>query len=149
MRLTGEDIQTLTAALESTPYAEFHVESGGYSLVLRRTAGCWSAEATVLTGAPAGTEAAAADEADYRDEGLVIRSPLVGVFYRAPKPGAPPFVEDGSIVTPETVVGITETMKLMNSVHAGVSGRITHIAAADASFVEAGQVLMHVEEVAP
>ena len=48
---------------------------------------------------------------------------MLGVFYRAPKPGAPPFVEVGAKVEPGTVIGIIEVMKLMNSIHAGDRGR--------------------------
>jgi acetyl-CoA carboxylase biotin carboxyl carrier protein len=147
MRLSSDDIQALIAALEETSYGELRLETGSYSLFLRRTGGAWSVDATVLKAA-----AAASDETEAGNETAgdspIIRSPLAGIFYRAPKPGTPPFVEVGSIVTPDTVIGITETMKLMNSVHAGVSGRITQIAVGDASFVEAGQVLMHIEETA-
>ena len=52
-------------------------------------------------------------------------SPLLGTFYRAPKPGAPPFVEVGSAVEADTVVAIIEVMKLMNTVRAGVRGTVT------------------------
>ncbi|MBK8629362.1 MAG: hypothetical protein IPN84_03885 [Sphingomonadales bacterium] len=73
-----------------------------------------------------------------------ITAPLPGTFYRAPSPGAPPFVEEGDQVGPETVVGIVETMKLMNPVHAGCSGEIVAILADNAAMVEKDAVLMHV-----
>lgn len=76
-------------------------------------------------------------------EGMVgIKSPMVGSFYRSPEPGAPPFVEVGSIVNPESVVCIIEVMKLMNSLPAGVSGTITDILVSDGDPVEYGQVLI-------
>ncbi|HEV8280065.1 MAG TPA: biotin/lipoyl-containing protein, partial [Streptosporangiaceae bacterium] len=50
-----------------------------------------------------------------------VRAPLLGTFYRAPQPGAPPYVEIGSQVAADTVVAIIETMKLMNPVHAGTA----------------------------
>jgi acetyl-CoA carboxylase biotin carboxyl carrier protein len=81
--------------------------------------------------------------------GLIeLPSPLLGTFYRAPKPGAPPFIEVGSEVGPETVIGLVETMKLMNSVYAGVKGRVAEICAADAQFVEQGVVLARIEPAA-
>jgi acetyl-CoA carboxylase biotin carboxyl carrier protein len=78
-------------------------------------------------------------------EGLTdVRAPLLGTFYRAPRPGAPPFVDVGSRVQQDTVVGIVETMKLMNSVAAGVSGTVTEILLANAQFAEQGAVLMRI-----
>ena len=57
-------------------------------------------------------------------DGLIdIHPPIIGTFYRAPKPGAAPFVEVGSTVGKDTIVGIVETMKLMNSVYAGAAVR--------------------------
>jgi acetyl-CoA carboxylase biotin carboxyl carrier protein len=74
----------------------------------------------------------------------LVRAPLLGTFYRAPRPGAPPFVEVGSQVEPDTVIGIIETMKLMNSVSAGLRGRVTEILVADAQFAPQGAPLMRV-----
>jgi len=74
-----------------------------------------------------------------------VTTPLPGTFYRSPKPGAPPFVEVGARVTRDTVVAIVETMKLMNSVYAGVSGRIVTVTVADGSFVPQNSLLMQIE----
>ncbi|MGC2029466.1 MAG: biotin/lipoyl-containing protein, partial [Steroidobacteraceae bacterium] len=71
-----------------------------------------------------------------------ITSPLLGTFYRAPKPGSPPFVEIGTAVDEDSVIAIVEVMKLMNTVRAGVKGVITEILPADESLVEFGDVLM-------
>jgi acetyl-CoA carboxylase biotin carboxyl carrier protein len=77
--------------------------------------------------------------------GLVaVRAPLPGTFYRAPRPGAAPFVEVGSRVDPDTVVGIMETMKLMNSVTAGVAGAVAEICLANAEFAAHGATLLRI-----
>ena len=81
-----------------------------------------------------------------RDGLRAVRAPLPGTFYRAPMPGAPPFVEVGRRVEPDTVVGIVETMKLMNSVPAGVSGTVAEILLANAEFAERDAVLMWIQE---
>jgi acetyl-CoA carboxylase biotin carboxyl carrier protein len=73
-----------------------------------------------------------------------VASPLLGIFYRAPKPGEPPFVEVGSKVSEETVVCIIEVMKLMNSVRAGVKGEVVEILALNGALVEYGEVLLRV-----
>ena len=79
------------------------------------------------------------------ETGLVaVRAPLPGTFYRAPRPGAAPFVEVGSRVEADTVIGIVETMKLMNSVHAGVAGEVAGFCVANAGFAERGATLLRI-----
>ncbi len=85
-------------------------------------------------------------EAPEPDGLRAVRAPLPGTFYRAPTPGAPPFVDVGSRVEPDTVVGIVETMKLMNSVSAGARGTVEQIPLANAQFAERDAVLMWIRE---
>lgn len=73
-----------------------------------------------------------------------VSSPLLGTYYRAPKPGAPPYVEVGSNVEEDTIVGIIEVMKLMNTVRAGARGRVTEILARDGVLVEYGETLLRI-----
>jgi len=75
---------------------------------------------------------------------LEITAPLLGIFYVAPKPGEPPFVEVGSKVVEETMVGIVEVMKLMHTVRAGVTGEVVEILVRNGGAVEYGEVLMRV-----
>ena len=82
-------------------------------------------------------------------EGLIpIQSPMLGTFYRAPKPGAPPFVEVGQRVSEEDTLCIIEVMKLFSTIKAGVKGRIVRICAEDGQLVEFKQTLFWVEPVA-
>lgn len=79
-------------------------------------------------------------------EGLIpIKSPLLGIFYRSPKPGAPPFVKDGSHVAEADTVCLIEVMKLFTTVKAGLNGRIVKICAENNEMVEYGQILFLVE----
>jgi acetyl-CoA carboxylase biotin carboxyl carrier protein len=73
---------------------------------------------------------------------IMIKSPMVGTFYRCPKPGDPPFVEVGAAVQKDTVLCIIEVMKLMNSLEAKVTGVVTRILVEDAQPVAHGQPLM-------
>jgi len=75
----------------------------------------------------------------------IVAAPLPGTFYRAPRPGAEPFVQVGDEVAPDTVVAIIETMKLMNSVHAGTTGRVARISAGNGEFAALGATLMLIE----
>ena len=79
-------------------------------------------------------------------EGLVpITAPLLGTFYVAPEPGAPPFVQVGASVTEDTTVGLIEVMKVFNSVRAAVNGTIIEVVAQNGQFVEYGQTLLLVK----
>ncbi len=81
-------------------------------------------------------------------EGLLpITAPMLGTFYRTPKPGAPPYVEVGSMVNEEDPVCIIEVMKLFNTVKAGVRGRIVQVCAEHGQMVEFQQTLFLVEEI--
>lgn len=109
-----------------------------------------TARADGAAGATGGAAAAAPRPAAGAPgpDGLLraVRAPLPGTFYRAPMPGAPPFVDVGSRVEPDTVVGIVETMKLMNSVSAGARGLVEQIPLANAQFAERDAVLMWIRE---
>ncbi len=78
----------------------------------------------------------------WPEDSIVIRSPMVGTFYRSPAPGATPFVEVGQAVEPETTVCIIEVMKLMNSIAAGAHGTVVQVLVDDAALVEAAQPLI-------
>ncbi|MCV5111916.1 acetyl-CoA carboxylase biotin carboxyl carrier protein, partial [Escherichia coli] len=74
-----------------------------------------------------------------------ITSPIVGTFYRSPAPDKPPYVSEGSRVTPETVVCIVEAMKLMNEIQAETTGEIVKIYVENGEPVEFGQPLFGVK----
>ncbi len=97
----------------------------------------------VAGAAGAGGVAEAGAGRDASRAGQVpVTAPLPGTFYRAPRPGAAPFVEVGDQVTEDTVVAIVETMKLMNSVHAGTRGRVAEICLQNAGTAAQGATLM-------
>ena len=82
----------------------------------------------------------------YKRQGLIpIKSPLLGIFYRSPKPGSPPFVEIGSEITEDDTVCLVEVMKLFNTVKAGVKGRIAKICAENNQMIEYNQTLFLIE----
>lgn len=96
--------------------------------------------------APAPTQGAAgapeAQAPEEPEEGLhPIKSPIVGTFYRAPAPGAPPFVEVGDHVSPGQTLCIVEAMKVMNEIESDVSGTVVKILVENGEPVEHGQTL--------
>lgn len=139
--LTAEDVAEIAAILEASGYREIDIATRRFRLRVAKGDGGeggitqewqWAGDAVAAAEA-VGVEAADPD---------CICAPLPGTFYHAPAPGAPPFVRVGDGVGPETVVGIVETMKLMNPVHAGRSGTVAEVLAPNAAMVAKGQALI-------
>lgn len=102
----------------------------------------------LLTAEPVGSSSTASSElpdksAEPSDEHLlhIIKSPIVGTFYRAPSQESEPFVKAGDLVDSDTVVCIVEAMKLMNEIQAEVSGQVVKIFVENKQPVEYGQPL--------
>src|SRR6266487_854389 len=160
--LTNEDVADILALLDSLPYGEFDLETPRFRLTLRHTPGGWTQSTQVLSApeplaapepvaAPEGAalgvdgDGSGADEVDEGDGELVaVRAPLPGTFYRAPRPVAAPFAEVGGRVGADTVIGIVETMKLMNSVPAGVAGVVAEFCVTNADFAAQGAALLRI-----
>lgn len=98
------------------------------------------AAAPVSAAAPAAAPAAPAEPS-----GHAVKSPMVGTFYRAPSPGAKPFVDVGSTVTQGDTVCIIEAMKLMNEIEADKSGTVKAILVESGQAVEYGQPMFIIE----
>jgi len=77
---------------------------------------------------------------------VLVKSPMVGTFYRAPSPDSPLFVNVGTVVGAETVVCIIEAMKVMNEIQAEVSGRVIEILVENGATVEYGQPLFKLKQ---
>ncbi len=152
MSLTAAEVAEIMRLVEQSEFDELTLEIDGVKLTLRRGAPAASSSEPVTPSSVATAPAPAAAapppttspnvDPNMRD----VVSPLLGTFYRAPKPGAPPFVEVGAQVQEETVIGIIEVMKLMNTVRAGVSGTVSEILVADGALTEYGQALLRVRK---
>jgi acetyl-CoA carboxylase biotin carboxyl carrier protein len=97
------------------------------------------------TGPSAGSGGAAPEPAAAEPKGHQLKSPMVGTFYRAPSPGAPPFVEIGQAVTKGQTLCIIEAMKLLNEIESDISGSIKAILVENGQPVEYGQPLFLIE----
>lgn len=149
MSISHDDVERIVRLLEASQFDELHLELEGLKLDLRRRGAAPAASRATASGpsiAPAVAAAAPTSPAPAAQQsGLIdVKAPMLGTFFLSPKPGAEPFVRVGSQVEPDTVIGIVEVMKLMNSVSAGVSGEVFEIVAPDAQLVEYDQVLIRV-----
>ena len=142
--LTPEDVADIVAILDGSHFERLDIKTKRYALRIARSGAGWTQEWDERDAAAPAVVVAAAAITEDSGEGEPVLAPLPGTFYRAPQPGAPPFVDIGDRVGPDTVVGIIETMKLMNSVHAGVSGLVSAIVVENATLVTGEAVLMRV-----
>lgn len=149
MTLTAKDVAEIMRVLEESTFDSLSLEMDGVKLHLHRGSpvrarqGLSHAPVEETTSARSELQSTKAEQRAKSDL-LEVPSPLLGIFHRSPKPGAPPFVEVGSRVEEQTVIGIIEVMKLMNSVQAGVKGEVVEILIENGGAVEYGQILMRV-----
>jgi acetyl-CoA carboxylase biotin carboxyl carrier protein len=129
--------------------AEITVEEAGMRVSVRRRE-----EPDAATPAPAPAPAVPTPDdlvapltpVEPPTDGIVrVEAPMVGTFYRAPSPGAPPFVEEGGSVASGQTLCILEAMKLMNEIKADLDGIVRRIHAANGDAVEFGQLLFEIE----
>lgn len=153
MSLTAKDIAEIARLLDESRFSSLDLTVGDFRLKIRRDGGWTGREEDDAAAAPAPeTEAAPVEppppigqEAGAPRVGeFDVPAPLLGNFYAAPRPGDAPFVAVGDTVSEDSVVGIIEVMKLMNSVRAGVAGKVVAILAVDGSAVEEGQPLVRI-----
>jgi acetyl-CoA carboxylase biotin carboxyl carrier protein len=154
MSLSSKEIKEILAILEDSGWDEAEVSVGDVTLsvskgALDRPAHSPQAPPPSQTSPAPQAAAAAVPEAaapvpDPRANGHLISSPSVGVFWRAPEPGAPPFVEEGAEVQAGQALCIVEIMKLMQQITADVAGIVTAIHTENGGQVEFGTPLFSI-----
>ncbi|RBI86635.1 acetyl-CoA carboxylase biotin carboxyl carrier protein [Rhodosalinus halophilus] len=166
MGLKTSDIEALIRIFDESDWEEMHLEIGGEEVFLSKdpaargpaaVATAASPQAAAMPAAPAAAGHAPAPPAHEEGgapahagasahEGWVaVTATNLGTFYKAPEPGAPPYVSVGDRVAPETEVCLIEVMKLFTTIRAGVAGTVREVCVEDAQMVEYGQTLMWIE----
>jgi acetyl-CoA carboxylase biotin carboxyl carrier protein len=158
--IPAHDIEALVRSFDDLDWDEMRVVVDGLELYLSK----YRADRHALTLNPSGSVATGTGETlpapaarapeksnskpavfDVPEGMVVVRAPNLGTFYRAPKPGAPPYVSIGQKVAPETELCLIEVMKLFTSVPSGVRGTVQKILAEDSQFVEFDQPLFLID----
>ena len=139
-------LKTLIELVETSGIAELEIQEGEERV--RITRAVLPGPSTVMLPAPAGAATAAVEvpAAPPATEGHVVKSPMVGTFYRSASPGAKPFVEIGDTVQMGDALCIVEAMKLMNEIEAEFEGRIEEILVQNGEHVEYGQHLFRLSK---
>ena len=150
-----EQIKQIMELMDKNDVGEFELEEGEFRIAVKRQQGqmpmmmppmgapSMVMAAPMAAAVPAPT--AAKSEAPAEVKGPVIKSPIVGTFYRSPSPDADPFVSVGKAVTKDTTVCIIEAMKVMNEIKAEMDGVIRKILVDNATPVQFGQPLFELE----
>jgi acetyl-CoA carboxylase biotin carboxyl carrier protein len=150
MSLTAADIAEILRLVEDSTFDELSLEFDGLKLQFKRGTDGPAAERPAIPSPQAAALAAvnpAPAAAVTADPNLQeVRSPMLGTFYRSPKPGEEPYVTLGAAVEEGTIVCIIEVMKLMNTVRAEVRGTVVDIPVADGELVEYGDILLRVRK---
>jgi acetyl-CoA carboxylase biotin carboxyl carrier protein len=165
MELTEDDVLHILKLIDESKFDYFQLEVGelkitvskgdpiplaptaAHSAPVSQSPNAAAVEVPKATPSAQAAQSAASNiAAKAAAEGLLpITAPLLGTFYVAPEPGAPPFVQVGTAITEDTTVGLIEVMKVFNSVRANVRGTVTQVVAQNGQFVEYGQTLFLVK----
>lgn len=155
--MNPKEIKNMIDFIAKSGLAEVNIETEEFKIEVKR-----NADATVVTAAPApalaaapaapapaapapGTDTPAAPAADDSSKYIEVKSPMIGTFYRTPKPEDPAFVSVGDSISVGDKVCIIEAMKLFNEIESEVSGTIVKVLVENASPVEYDQPLFLVD----
>lgn len=158
-KMTPGDIEVLVQLFDASDWGELELQIDGTEVFLSKNPLSHAPEqsaaprqsASATAPASAGTKAAYPPQSTRAPDNpvpvgwTVVKAPSLGTFYRAPKPGAPPYVESGQSVTRATEVCLIEVMKLFTTVRADIEGTVRQICVTDGQLVEYDQPLFFIE----
>ena len=142
-----KSIRALAEIMKANGLTLLEMNEEGKTLRLERKAEDSYAPVSNVAAAPAAPVEAAPVPEPVAEEGVLVESPMVGMYYAAPAPGADPFVTVGSRVKMGDVLCIIEAMKTMNEITAEQDGEIVQIYAGNGQLVEVGQRLFRLREI--
>lgn len=147
------DVKELVELMKRSDLSELEIEKEGMRVrILRGHSGQVTSSTHFIPppslpgpAAPSSAPAQLESSAPAAEEGVFIKSPMVGTFYRSPSPDSPSYVEPNSKVTEKTVVCIIEAMKVMNEIQAEMKGTILEVLVENGQAVEFGQPLYKIK----
>jgi len=141
-------LREIIAIVEETGVSEVEIEQDGLRILVRKH-GAAPTQHFIASAPPASSSSSESESPSERatpeSNGVEVRAPIVGTFYRASSPESPPFVEVGDTVNPGDVLCIIEAMKLMNEIEAEVSGTVKEVLVENAHPIEFDQPLFVIE----
>lgn len=143
-------IDELAGLMKEFRLTEARLETGGFTIAFRRKARpASSAPAPEMGHSDLADEsyfelAPAAAAAPAAPKGMPVTSPMPGIFYNSPSPGAAPFVNEGDIISAGQIIGLIEAMKVFNEIPSGLGGTVLQVVATSGQVVNPGDVLLYV-----
>jgi acetyl-CoA carboxylase biotin carboxyl carrier protein len=137
-----EKLKEFIKFMEENNLCELEIEEEGKKIRLKKISDYFQTPTSLSSPSPVKKI-----EEEKKENLIEIKAPMVGTFYRAPSPGAKPFVETGDTVNPGDVVCIIEAMKLMNEIKSEIAGKVREILVENGQPVEFGQTLFLIEPV--
>ncbi|MCU0651969.1 MAG: acetyl-CoA carboxylase biotin carboxyl carrier protein [Candidatus Omnitrophica bacterium] len=141
----------MLSLMEENGLVELEIEKDGMRIKLKKmsslaehSGGPIIVERQKISAEPRLQEVAAVSEKPASNS-IEIKAPMVGTFYRAPSPEAPPYIEVGQVIEPGQVICIIEAMKLMNEIKSEIKGKVVEVVVENAEPVEFGQPLFLIE----
>jgi acetyl-CoA carboxylase biotin carboxyl carrier protein len=152
MAIRNEDVSTLIELFEASSWDTMTLDTGELKLVLSKSGAMPGTVSVSASPSPAAASASAsarpaeatpapAPVAAPATGALIVHAPNMGIFWKQPKPGAPPYVAIGDRITPDTTLCLVEVMKLFTQVKAGLSGRLVRCLVEDGAMIEEGTPL--------
>ena len=138
-------IDRLAGLLDRSELSELEVEAGGTALVLRKPVAIAAPVAVAAAASAPESVAAAPSVADTAPSRPSVKAPLTGIFYGAPAPGSPPYVQAGGEIAVGQIIGLIEAMKLFNEIKSDLAGRVVRVVAESGQLVKAKQPLVEVD----
>lgn len=142
-------IEALIKVLEGSTVGELELTEAGTEIIIRRRPDMMMVSVPTqkpgLTHSGLQVSPSAADRAAKEDRSVPILSPLTGVYYVAPSPSSPPFVNLGDVIHVGQVVALVEAMKVFNEIQSEVAGRVIKLVATNGDVVQKGDALMRIE----
>lgn len=143
-----ERVEDIIKALEGSTISDFALTEAGTQITIRRAPNMvlTSAPTTTAAGKPASTSTPAnKSQARKADKSIPITAPLTGVYYSAPSPTTPAFVNVGDVIQVGHVVALIEAMKVFNEINSEIAGRVVKVVPTNGDVIQKGDVILRVE----
>jgi len=140
-----ERVEEIVAVLEGSSIGELELTEDGTEIIIRRQPGMALSAIPTVQMSDAVQKSASGPKGKRAEQGIAIVAPLTGVYYSAPSPTTPPFVNIGEIVQVGQIIALIEAMKVFNEINAEISGKVIALVAPNGSVVQKGEVLLRIE----
>lgn len=143
-------IDELACLMDEFKLSQAELCADGFTIAYKKRAKSAPMQTTTVQSGETGTEEMVEDEVeeavaiDTAPAGIPITSPMTGIYYSAPSPGSPPFVQVGDEITAGQVIGLIEAMKVFNEVPSPTSGTVSKIMVESGQLVNLGEPLLYI-----